>query len=100
MFWLKFLFECAGCVAPERERLSRRHQSPSASHASQEPAGVPAAASMSHAGACMGVGDARVIVDDQEIDRIAGGRVGLFRDIAYADFPVESENSHGGRMER
>ncbi len=57
-------------------------------------------AEIKHAGACMVVGDARVIVDDQEIYRIAGGRVGLFRDIAYADFPVESENSHGGRMER
>ncbi len=53
-----------------------------------------------HAGACMVVGDARVIVDDEEIYKITGGRVGLFRDIAYPDFPVESKNSHGGRMER
>jgi hypothetical protein len=48
----------------------------------------------------MVVGDARVIVDGEEIYKITGGRVGLFQDIAYPDFPVESQNSHGGRMER
>ena len=53
-----------------------------------------------HARASMVVGDARVIVDGQEIYRITGGRVGLFRGIAYPDFPVESKNSHGGRIER
>ncbi len=53
-----------------------------------------------NAGACMVIGDARVLVDGEEIYKIAGGRVGLFRDIGYPDYPVESGNSHGGRMER
>jgi 3-hydroxyacyl-[acyl-carrier protein] dehydratase/trans-2-decenoyl-[acyl-carrier protein] isomerase len=52
------------------------------------------------AGACMVIGDARVIVDGQEIYKISGGRVGLFQDIEYPDYPIESKNSHGGRMER
>ena len=52
------------------------------------------------AGASMVIGDARVLVDDEEIYRISQARVGLFADIAYPDFPVESENSRGGRMER
>jgi len=45
-------------------------------------------------------GDAAVLVDGEEIYRISGARVGLFRDIQYADFPVPSEHSRGGRMER
>ena len=53
-----------------------------------------------HAGASMVNGDAAVLVDGEEIYRISGARVGLFRDIQYADFPVPSEHSRGGRMER
>jgi hypothetical protein len=29
---------------------------------------------------------------------VKGARVGLFRDIDYPDYPLESENSRGGRM--
>ncbi len=54
---------------------------------------------LSNAGACMVVGDARLLVDDQEIYRISGARVGLFRDIDYPDYPLASEHSRGGRME-
>ena len=52
------------------------------------------------AGASMVIGDARVIVDGDEIYKISNGRVGLFRDIAYPDYPLESQHSRGGRMER
>ncbi len=51
-------------------------------------------------GASMVVGDAKVIVDGQEIYTIEGARVGLFRDIEYPDYPLPSERSRGGRMER
>ncbi len=53
-----------------------------------------------HAGASMVIGDALVIVDGEEIYKISRARVGLFRGIAYPDYPLESENSRGGRLER
>jgi hypothetical protein len=31
---------------------------------------------------------------------VKGARVGLFRDIDYPDYPYESANARGGRMER
>jgi len=46
------------------------------------------------------VGDGRVLVDDEEIYTIKGARVGLFQDIDYPDYPLPSERSRGGRMER
>ncbi|MBW2382829.1 MAG: bifunctional 3-hydroxydecanoyl-ACP dehydratase/trans-2-decenoyl-ACP isomerase [Deltaproteobacteria bacterium] len=55
---------------------------------------------MQSAGASMVIGDARLLVDDDEIYTVKGARVGLFRDIQYPDYPIESENSRGGRMER
>jgi len=51
-------------------------------------------------GASIVMGDARVMVDGEEIYTIEGARVGLFRDIDYADYPLASERSRGGRMER
>jgi 3-hydroxyacyl-[acyl-carrier protein] dehydratase/trans-2-decenoyl-[acyl-carrier protein] isomerase len=52
------------------------------------------------AGASMVVGDASLLVDGEEIYRVKGARVGLFRDIDYPDYPAPSEHSRGGRMER
>lgn len=52
------------------------------------------------AGASMVVGDASVLVDGEEIYSIKGARVGLFKDIDYPDYPIPSERSRGGRMER
>ena len=52
------------------------------------------------AGASMIVGDATVAVDGEEIYSIKGARVGLFKDINYPDYPIPSERSRGGRMER
>jgi 3-hydroxyacyl-[acyl-carrier protein] dehydratase/trans-2-decenoyl-[acyl-carrier protein] isomerase len=53
-----------------------------------------------HAGASMVIGDACVLVDGEEIYKISRARVGLFRGIAYPDYPLESANSRGGRLER
>jgi 3-hydroxyacyl-[acyl-carrier protein] dehydratase/trans-2-decenoyl-[acyl-carrier protein] isomerase len=51
-------------------------------------------------GASMVIGDAQVLIDDEEIYTVKGARVGLFRDIDYPDYPEKSENSRGGKMER
>jgi 3-hydroxyacyl-[acyl-carrier protein] dehydratase/trans-2-decenoyl-[acyl-carrier protein] isomerase len=53
-----------------------------------------------HAGASLVVGDARLLVDGEEIYTIKQAKVGLFREIKYADYPLPSENSRGGKMER
>ena len=55
---------------------------------------------IAHAQASMVIGDARLLVDGDEIYTIEGARVGLFSGIDYPDYPLRSENSKGGRMER
>jgi 3-hydroxyacyl-[acyl-carrier protein] dehydratase/trans-2-decenoyl-[acyl-carrier protein] isomerase len=55
---------------------------------------------LSNAGASMAIGDARLLVDGEEIYTIKGARVGLFRGIDYPDYPQDSTNARGGRMER
>jgi 3-hydroxyacyl-[acyl-carrier protein] dehydratase/trans-2-decenoyl-[acyl-carrier protein] isomerase len=51
-------------------------------------------------GASIVFGDASLSVDGEEIYKISQARVGLFRDIRYPDYPLESVNSRGGKMER
>jgi 3-hydroxyacyl-[acyl-carrier protein] dehydratase/trans-2-decenoyl-[acyl-carrier protein] isomerase len=51
-------------------------------------------------GSALALGDARVLVDDQEIYTIERAKVGVFRDIDYPDYPWPSEHSRGGPMER
>ena len=51
-------------------------------------------------GASIVIGDARLQVDGEEIYTVKQAKVGLFRDIDYADYPLASERSRGGRMER
>jgi 3-hydroxyacyl-[acyl-carrier protein] dehydratase/trans-2-decenoyl-[acyl-carrier protein] isomerase len=51
-------------------------------------------------GSSMVVGNARLLVDGEEIYKVSKARVGLFRDINYPDYPRPSEHSRGGRMER
>ena len=55
---------------------------------------------LKNTGAAIVIGDAQVLIDDEEIYSVKGARVGLFRDIAYPDYPYESENARGGRNER
>jgi 3-hydroxyacyl-[acyl-carrier protein] dehydratase/trans-2-decenoyl-[acyl-carrier protein] isomerase len=49
-------------------------------------------------GASIVLGDAVVLVDDQEIYEIKRAKVGVFRDIAYPDYPFPSRHSRGGRL--
>ena len=55
---------------------------------------------LSKQGASLVVGDARVLVDGEEIYLIKKARVGTFTGIAYTDYPLSSENAHGGRNDR
>ena len=50
---------------------------------------------LKNAGASMVVGDAQVLIDDEEIYTVKGARVGLFQDIDYPDYPEQSEHSRG-----
>jgi 3-hydroxyacyl-[acyl-carrier protein] dehydratase/trans-2-decenoyl-[acyl-carrier protein] isomerase len=49
-------------------------------------------------GSAITIGDARVLVDGEPIYEIKRAKVGVFRDIDYADYPWPSERSRGGRM--
>lgn len=49
-------------------------------------------------GSAVAIGDATVFVDDVAIYQIKRAKVGVFRDIDYADYPNSSANSRGGRM--
>ncbi|MBI5505356.1 MAG: bifunctional 3-hydroxydecanoyl-ACP dehydratase/trans-2-decenoyl-ACP isomerase [Deltaproteobacteria bacterium] len=49
-------------------------------------------------GTTLALGDASVLVDDVEIYTLRGARVGLFRDLDYGDYPLESERARGGRI--
>ena len=51
-------------------------------------------------GSAVAVGDATVAVDGEVIYDIKRAKVGIFRDIDYADYPWPSKRSRGGRMER
>lgn len=44
------------------------------------------------------IGNAEVFVDDELIYTLSDAKVGIFRDIQYADYPHRSDNSRGGKM--
>jgi len=48
-------------------------------------------------GATFAIGDATVQVDGVPIYTLKGVRAGLFRDLAYTDYPAASAHSRGGR---
>ncbi|MFC1530883.1 bifunctional 3-hydroxydecanoyl-ACP dehydratase/trans-2-decenoyl-ACP isomerase [Gemmatimonadota bacterium] len=50
-------------------------------------------------GSAVAIGDAKVLVDGQEIYEIKRAKVGVFRDIDYSDYPWPSPHSRGGRLE-
>jgi len=50
--------------------------------------------------ASLAVGTGKVIVDGEHIYTIHDAKVGIFKGIAYPDYPKRSENSVGGIMER
>lgn len=51
-------------------------------------------------GAAIAVGDAQVLVDGVPIYDIKRAKVGLFRDIVYTGYPMPSERSRGGKLEK
>lgn len=42
------------------------------------------------------IGDGSVFVDDEQVARVSGARTGVFRDIAYRDYPHRSLHATGG----
>ncbi len=51
-------------------------------------------------GASIGIGDGRIYVDDELIATVGQARTGIFKDIAYRDYPNRSKHSLGGIMQR
>lgn len=51
-------------------------------------------------GSAVAVGTAKVLVDGEHIYTIRDAKVGMFRGIAYPDYPARSQNSKGGIMDR
>lgn len=54
---------------------------------------------LASSGSAIAIGDARVLVDGEEIYRVGRAKVGVFRDIDYPDYPWPSDRSRGGRTE-
>lgn len=51
-----------------------------------------------NSGSAVVLGDAIVHVDGDPVYEIKRAKVGMFRDIEYPDYPLQSRNSQGGRM--
>ena len=51
-------------------------------------------------GVSLGIADGQVLVDDEEIYSLKRAKVGVFKGIEYPDYPLRSENSVGGIMDR
>lgn len=51
-------------------------------------------------GSAVAVGTAKVTVDGEHIYTVKDAKVGMFRGIAYTDYPLPSPNSKGGIMDR
>jgi 3-hydroxyacyl-[acyl-carrier protein] dehydratase / trans-2-decenoyl-[acyl-carrier protein] isomerase len=48
----------------------------------------------------LAIGNAKVFVDDENIYTMNDAKVGVFLDIRYPDYPLQSKNAQGGVMER
>lgn len=55
---------------------------------------------MAEKGVAMAIGTGKVFVDDEHIYTISDAKVGGFKDIRYADYPLKTERSVGGVMLR
>jgi len=55
---------------------------------------------LKESGASIVIGEGRVSVDGEEIAEIHGAKTGVFKGIAYPDYPRRSTNSVGGRLKR
>ena len=55
---------------------------------------------LKESGAGIVIGDGRIYVDNELIATVGQARSGVFKDIAYKDYPLRSKHSVGGIMER
>ena len=55
---------------------------------------------LKESGAGIVIGDGCIYVDDELIATIGQARTGVFKDIAYKDYPLRSKHSVGGIMKR
>ena len=55
---------------------------------------------LKESGASIVIGDGRIYVDDELIATVGQARTGVFKNIAYKDYPLRSKYSIGGIMER
>jgi 3-hydroxyacyl-[acyl-carrier protein] dehydratase/trans-2-decenoyl-[acyl-carrier protein] isomerase len=55
-------------------------------------------AELPESGSAIAIGDATLAVDGEPIYRIEKAKVGLFRGLAYRDYPNLSRNARGGRL--
>ncbi|MHB8091705.1 MAG: bifunctional 3-hydroxydecanoyl-ACP dehydratase/trans-2-decenoyl-ACP isomerase [Syntrophales bacterium] len=53
---------------------------------------------LKESGATIAVGEGRIFVDGEEIAEVHGARSGVFKNIAYQDYPLRSANSVGGKL--
>ena len=51
-------------------------------------------------GTALAIGSARVLVDGEAIYAITDAKVGMFKGIAYPDYPARSANAKGGVLQR
>ena len=57
-------------------------------------------AELKETGSTIAIGDARLLVDGEEIYSFKRAKTGLFRDIDYPGYPNPSSRGRGGKMER
>ncbi|MCX7981766.1 MAG: bifunctional 3-hydroxydecanoyl-ACP dehydratase/trans-2-decenoyl-ACP isomerase [Syntrophales bacterium] len=57
-------------------------------------------ASLKEAGAHIAIGDGRIYVGSDMIAEIKDARTGVFKDIAYSDYPKRSHHAMGGLLRR
>jgi 3-hydroxyacyl-[acyl-carrier protein] dehydratase/trans-2-decenoyl-[acyl-carrier protein] isomerase len=55
---------------------------------------------LKESGASIVIGDGRVYIDNELIATVGQARTGVFKNIAYKDYPLRSKHSIGGIMER
>jgi len=55
---------------------------------------------LKESGASIVIGDGRIYIDNELIATVGQARTGVFKNIAYKDYPLRSKHSIGGIMER
>ena len=55
---------------------------------------------LKESGTTIVIGEGRIFVDGERVAEVHGARAGVFKDIAYRDYPKRSAHSIGGRIDR